>query len=190
MRTLRLLSTLGLAAGLTLLLNSGYLAARAEPTLFYLVNVALHTAGGVLLLPFLLLAAYRLRQWCQARATPRSASLASAGFWLLTVGLLAGVGVIILGNYRPQRWLLYTHIGLCSATVALLLLALAAPQLRRRFSPWQRCAWRLTLLVTGTSLLLPGLLAVLRAAQPDPYHIENSGLPPLSQDDEGMYGAA
>src|SRR5262249_17466268 len=125
MRMLRVLPTLGLAAGLALLLNSGYLAARAEPTLFYLGNVALHTAGGVLFLPLLLLAVWRLRRWCQAMATPRSASLASAGFWLLAVGLLAGVGIIILGNYRPQRWLLYTHIGLCSAAVALLLLALA-----------------------------------------------------------------
>ena len=39
MRTLRMLPTLGLAAGLALLLNSGYLVARAEPTLFYLANV-------------------------------------------------------------------------------------------------------------------------------------------------------
>src|SRR5262245_22560617 len=172
MRTLRVLSTLGLAAGLALLLNSGYLAARAEPTLFYLSNVALHTAGGVLLLPWLLLAAWRLRQWCLAMATPRSARLASAGFWLLASGLLAGVGIIVLGNYRPQRWLLYTHLGLCSAAVALLLLALAppatasaegrqfngapSPQARRSFALWQSYTWWLTLLVTGMSLLLPG----------------------------------
>ena len=51
MRTLRVLSTLGFAAGLALLLNSGYLVARAEPTLFYLSNVAVHTAGGVLVSP-------------------------------------------------------------------------------------------------------------------------------------------
>jgi len=184
------LPTLGLAAGLALLLNSGYLATRAEPTLFYLVNVVFHTVGGGLLLPLLLLAAWRLRQWCQAMATPRSASLATAGFWLLATGLLAGVGLIVLGNYRPHRWLLYTHIGLCSAAVALLLLALAAPPARRSFALWQRYAWRLTLLITGTSLLLPGLLVALRASQPDPYHIANPPLPPLSQDHEGMYGEA
>jgi len=189
MRTLHVLSTLGLAAGLALLLNSGYLVARAEPTLFYLSNVALHTAGGVLLLPLLLLVAWRLRRWCLAMATPCSARLASTGFWLLAIGLLAGVGIIVLGNYRPQRWLLYTHIGLCSAAVALLLLALASPQLRRGFALWQCYTWRLTLLVTATSLLLPGFLIALRTTQPDPYHLANPGLPPLSQDDEGMYGA-
>src|SRR5712692_4961897 len=186
MLTFRVLPTLGLAAGLALLLNSGYLAAPAEPTLFHLVNVAFHTAGGVLLLPLLLLAAWRLRQWCQAMAAPRSPRLATVGFGLLAIGLLAGVGIIVLGNYRPQRWLFYTHIGLCSAAVVLLLLALAAPQARRSFALWQRCAWRLTLLITGTSLLLPALFAALRASQPDLYHLANPGLPPLSQDDEGM----
>src|SRR5262249_2138992 len=165
MRTLRLLSTLGLVAGLVLLLNSGYLAARAEPTLFYLSNVAVHTAGGVLLLPCLLLAAWRFRQWCQATAPPRSASLATAGFWCLASGLLAGIGIIVLGNYRPQRWLLYIHIGLCSAAVALLLLALASPQARHGLVLWQRYAWRMALLITGTSLLFPGLFVVLRASQ-------------------------
>src|SRR5438093_11370243 len=162
MRTLRLLSTLGLAAGLALLLNSGYLVARAEPTLFYLSNVAVHTAGGVLLLPLLLLVAWRLRRWCLAMATPRSARLASTGFWLLAIGLLAGVGIIILGNYRPQRWLLYTHVGLCSAALALLLLALAPPPLRHSFAPWQGYAWRLRLVVSATSLLLPSCLVALR----------------------------
>src|SRR5215510_13207699 len=102
MRALRLLSTLGLVAGLALLLNSGYLVARTAPTLFYLSNVAFHAVGGVLLLPLLLLAAWRLRQWCQVIAPPHSARLATAGFWCLAIGLLAGVGLIVLGNYRPQ----------------------------------------------------------------------------------------
>src|SRR5262249_23437609 len=190
MRTLRVLSTLGLAAGLMLLLNSGYLAARAEPTLVYLSNVALHTAAGGLLFPLRLLRTWPLRQWCQAMAPHRSTSLATAGFWCLAIGLLAGAGLIVLGNYRPQRWLLYTHIGLCSAAVTLLLLALASPQLRRGFALWQCYTWRLTLLGTATSLLLPGFLIALRTTQPDPYHLANPGLPPLSQDDEGMYGTA
>src|SRR5262249_59334363 len=115
MGALRLLSTLGFVAGLALLLNSGYLAARAEPTLFYLSNVAVHTAGGVLLLPLLLLAAWRFRQWCQARLAPLSASLASAGFSFLAIGLLAGVSLLVLGGYPPQRRLPYTPIRACSA---------------------------------------------------------------------------
>src|SRR5262249_50175669 len=190
MRTLRVLSTLGLAAGLMLLLNSGYLAARAEPTLVYLSNVALHTAAGGLLFPLRLLRTWPLRQWCQAMAPHRSTSLATAGFWCLAIGLLAGIGIIVLGNYRPQRWLLYTHIGLCSAAVALLLLALASPQARHGLVLWQRYAWRMALLITGTSLLFPGLFVVLRASQPDLYRVANPELPPLSQDEEGMYGEA
>ncbi|MCZ6876177.1 MAG: tetratricopeptide repeat protein [bacterium] len=188
MLTSRVFPTLALSTVLALLLNSGYLAAGAEPTLFYLTNVAFHTAGGVLLLPLLLLAARRFRQWCQRTAMSHNAGLATAGFWLLAAGLLAGVGLIVLGNYRPQRWLLYTHIGLCSAAIALFLLALASRQQRRNFSFGQRRVWRLTLLTTGIAVLLPGALLALRATQPDPYRVENPLLPPLSQDGEGMYG--
>jgi hypothetical protein len=167
------LPTLGLIAGLALLLNSGYLVSGAQPALFYLVNVAFHTAGGVLLLPLLLLTTWRLRQWCQRTAPCRSASLATASFWLLVAGLFAGVGLIILGNYRPQRWLLYTHIGLSSAAVTFFLLAFIPRQSRDNFSPGQGRVWRLVLLTTMIAVLIPGVLVALRLAQPDPYGVED-----------------
>ena len=185
----RFFPILGFIAGLVLLLNSGYLAAGAEPALFYLANVVLHTAGGVVLLPVLLGAAWRYQRWLRQVAPPPRARLATAGVWLLAAGLLAGVGLIILGNYRPNRWLLYTHIALCSMAVGSFLAALASPQLLQRVSSGRRRAWRLALLTTGTAVLLPGVLLTLRVMQPDPYRVENPLLPPLSQDDEGMYGA-
>ncbi|MGQ4806976.1 hypothetical protein NKDENANG_00314 [Candidatus Entotheonellaceae bacterium PAL068K] len=180
---------LGFAAGLVLLLNSGYLAARAEPALFYLANVVFHTVGGIVLLPVLLGAAWRYNRWVHVVAPSHRARLATVGVWLLTAGLLAGVGLVVLGNYRPHRWLLVTHIALCSLAVGLLLVALASRQPQQRLSLGQRRAWGLAVLTTGLAVVLPGVLLALRLVQPDPYRIENPLLPPLSQDDEGMYGA-
>ena len=76
------------------------------------------------LLPLLLWGAYRLKQWAASTAPLRSAHLIALGFWFLLIGLLAGIGLITLGNYRSQRWLLYSHIGLCSASMLLFILAL------------------------------------------------------------------
>jgi Flp pilus assembly protein TadD len=172
-----------------LLLNSGYLIVTAEPNLFYLTNVLLHTLGGLVALPLLLRLAWLVKQWCRQTAPPWSVRLTASGFWVLSAGLLAGLGLIVVGNYRPQRWLLYTHIGLSSASLALYLLALAPSQVRQAFAPAQRYAWRGVLTATGLAVLLPGLLLTLRATTPDPYRIDNPLLPPLSQDEEGMYGA-
>ncbi len=190
MSTSRVLSISGLVAGLGLLLNSGYLVSSAAPTLFYLANVAFHTAGGILFLPMLCLAAWRLRQWCHAHATARHAGLATAGCGLLAAGLLAGAGLILLGNYRPYRWLLYTHMGLCGLAVACFMDALASRHLRHVFTPWQRRTWRLAQLTVVAAVALPGVLLGIRAWQPEPFQVANPLLPPLSQDDEGMHGKA
>jgi hypothetical protein len=188
MSTSRTLKILGLSAALLLLVNSGYLIASADPSLFYLTNVALHTLGGLLLLPLLLWAAHRLRRWGAATAPPRSASCVTLGFWVLVIGLLAGLGLIALGNYHAQRWLLYSHIGLCSIAVLLFILAPLQSAWRCHFNQAQRRIWHLTMLTAGIAVLLPSVLVVLQSARPDPYRIENPLLPPLSQDDEGMYG--
>ena len=180
MFTPRLPVILGIIAGLVLCLNSGYLVTESKPSLWYLSHVMFHTAGGVILMPLLLLAAWRLRAWCRAHAHSRYTALATLGCMLLLLGLLAGIGLIALGNYRPHRWLLYSHIALCSFAVVLYLAALI---------PWRHTrAWRLAVLTVGSALVLPVLLLGLRATQPDPYAIVNPLLPPLSQDDEGMGG--
>lgn len=188
MPTSRTLKILGLIAALVLLVNSGYLVASADPGLFYLANVALHTLGGLVLLPLLLWTAHRLRRWCATTAPPRSAACITLGFWLLVIGLLAGLGLIALGNYRSQRWLLYSHIGLCSVAALLFIMAPLQAAWRRRFTLTQRRIWHLATLTLGISVLLPTVLFLLQASYPDPYRIENPLLPPLSQDDEGMYG--
>jgi ABC-type transport system involved in multi-copper enzyme maturation permease subunit len=140
------------------------------------------------LLPLLLWAAYRLKQWAASTAPLRSAHLIALGFWFLLIGLLAGIGLIALGNYRSQRWLLYSHIGLCSASMLLFILALLLSAWRRHLTLIQRRIWHLAVLTTAIAVLLPSVLVVLHAARSDPHRIENPLLPPLSQDDEGIYG--
>ena len=185
----RVIPTLGLVAGLMLLLNSGYLASSAAPTLFYLANVALHTVGGVLCLPLLLWAAWRFRRWCWAQASGMSArllALFSVGLW--ETGLCAGVALILLGNERAHRWLLVLHIAACAAAILGTVWTVMSPVLRRALTSGQRQAMRVSLLTVGVAIALPVVLLGLQSWQPDPYHITNPALPPLSQDDEGMYG--
>ena len=180
----------GVVFTLILILNSAYLAATAAPTLFYLANVLLHTVGGILVLPVLALTSWRFWRWCRVNGSEMQTRLATIGVCLWGIGLLAGAGLILLGNDRPHRWLLYTHIGLCSAAILCSLTILASKSLRRAFTPRQQLVWRGALLTVGIAVGLPLIWQSVRAWQPDPFQVANPPLPPLSQDDEGMYGQA
>ena len=76
-----------------LLLNTAYIAAFAEPTVFYMGNVLAHLIGGVV---FTLLA---------LTVFPRSVSL------VLVVLTLVGLYLAKAGNTFDQKWVLWTHIG-------------------------------------------------------------------------------
>jgi len=91
-----------------LLVNSGYLAAYATPSLFYMSNVLLHVALGAALLVLLLV-------------TNRS---------LLAVFLPAGalgIFLAVAGATRPHQWALQAHIA-----AAVLAAVFVAGALRRR----------------------------------------------------------
>ncbi len=91
-----------------LVANSGYLAAFATPSLFYMSNVLLHMVLGLALLGLLLFTSRRL----------------------LVVFLPAGaIGIFLMvaGATRPNRWALYAHI-VAAALAALF----AASAIRRR----------------------------------------------------------
>src|SRR5262245_53880731 len=90
------------AAFLLLVLNSAYLAARADATLFYFTNVALHVALGAALA----VAAARTlpRAWTAMPGWLR------AGLMVLAIGAVLGLALTITGATRPYRALLYAHI--------------------------------------------------------------------------------
>ncbi len=180
------LSGLGGAVGLALYLNSGYLVATAEPSLFYLANVGFHVIGGVLCAPLLGLAVWRLWKWSRSRAAMPSRRLMALGGSFITLGFGAGLAVMVVGNTRAHRWLLDVHIGLCVAAIVCFLIGLMS--VRRQFSLAQRQMWRVALGTLVGAVLLAGFFTVRPLWQPEPFRVVNPTLPPLSQDDEGMGG--
>ncbi|MGH9330944.1 MAG: hypothetical protein ACRD09_10905, partial [Vicinamibacterales bacterium] len=107
------------AAFLVLLLNSGYLAAFASPTLFYFSNVALHVLLGVLLLGL-------GTRWLVRWRTSLS-GLGALTALLLVAGGVAGLALSVTGATRAWRWLLVTHIVLSTAG-AIAAVALGLPR--------------------------------------------------------------
>lgn len=88
---------------LALLINSSYLAAYADPSLFYFGNVALHLLLGVVLaIAFTLYAFKRFRRFSIAL---KFATL------LLGVSVALGLFMMRFGATRQYRWALYSHIA-------------------------------------------------------------------------------
>jgi tetratricopeptide (TPR) repeat protein len=173
---------------LLLLVNSGYLVASGEPTIVYLANVVLHVVvGATLTLPFLWYGANLLRLCREAREKIRPV-FAQAGVWAMTGGMGAGLALMLLGNFTPNRWLLHLHIGLVAAAVALLAVAFCPGLWKLEHQPWLRRAWGLAMAAVALSLILPTALLIAKMYGPDPYIVENPMLPPYSQDQEGMFG--
>src|SRR5437667_5127047 len=93
---------------IALLLNSAYLAAFADPSLWYYANVALHPILGLAL--------------AVAVAKKGSGGDPFFAFVALGVGLVLGVLVLIVGATRSHAVILYAHV-IASAVGAALLAA-------------------------------------------------------------------
>jgi tetratricopeptide (TPR) repeat protein len=102
-RAVATLMALWLIAGfLLLLLNSAYLAAYADASLFYFAQVALHILLGI----GLAVAA----PWQAMRRRVTLPPLVLLGAAPIAVGLAFGLAVTYTGATRPHRWLLTIHI--------------------------------------------------------------------------------
>ena len=148
-----------------LLLNTAYVAAFAQPTIFYMGQVVLHLVLGFL---FAVLALWFYRR--------------EGGFWrtnLLRLSLITGLVIVVLGNTFPNRWVLWCHIGVSALFVAAL-----APWLWRKVSiPRFRQAFGGAIALV---LLLPAGAAVYRKAFPNPDdRIVNPQVVPVSMEEEG-----
>ena len=104
---------------LVLLLNSAYIAAFASPTIFYMANVLLHLALGVLLVAALPLV------W-------RKFSVAGV-FYLVAAGL--GIFLAVRGNVTDNRWALNAHIGIAIGALVALFLVLDKGRFRAAYVP-------------------------------------------------------
>jgi tetratricopeptide (TPR) repeat protein len=101
---------------LVLLVNSSYLAAYADPTLFYFGNVALHLVLGVVVM--VVFAVYAFKRFRQFSPAMKLAVL------LLAVSAALGLFMMRFGATRPYRWALYSHVAFAIAGSIPLLLVL------------------------------------------------------------------
>jgi hypothetical protein len=100
MRTLSLKTLVGVGF-IVLLVNSAYIAAFADPTIFYMGNVLAHLVIGVLLA--VLFGALLLRDQGVLRGAGPSAL-----FFAIALGF--GLYLVGVGNIREHQWVLRTHI--------------------------------------------------------------------------------
>ncbi len=110
MKYLKLLPFLGLL----LILNSAYLAAFAEPSLFYMTNVLLHIGLGIVVTFLLIIFLMRNRG--------SFGSFGSLSFAFLLVGVVLGLILLFTGAHRPYRSVLQAHI--VTTTIGSILLAI------------------------------------------------------------------
>src|SRR4030095_6581325 len=104
---------------LLLLVNSSYLAAYADPTLFYFSNVALHLILGVVLA--IVFAAHAIKHF------NRFSGMLKLAVILLAVSTALGLFMMWSGATRQYRWALYSHIAFAVAgSIPLLLVLLKA----------------------------------------------------------------
>jgi tetratricopeptide (TPR) repeat protein len=146
-----------------LIVNSAYLAAFAQPSIFYMGNVLLHLGLGLALMVLALM-------W--VRRYP----------WECGVFLLAGLPALYLavrGNTMDHRWALWSHILL--ALVALVLIGL------RFFRAAGPRRWKLALVTAAVALEVVPIGAVLyhRARLNPNDRIQNPLVAPVSMDQEG-----
>ena len=174
------------AALVVLLINSGYLAATASPTLFYFANVVLHMGLGVVL------GIVWVRRVLQGRtAADRSERLAAApgpfalAAIVLALGGVAGLAIMVVGAAGRTRWLLPAHIGLMVAGGAPLLARAAWIAMRRAQRSRRRAlagTYAVVLLAFAASL---GMAMTRDGRMKAAYRITNPAVVPASMQQEG-----
>lgn len=157
-----------------LLINSGYLAAFATPSIFYMMNVLAHVVLG------LVLGAVFVRLLARGAVLRRGARAATV---LLMLSGALGLVLFYVGALREHRWLLWAHIVTAAAGVAALLVSV------RRLARSAGGGWpvfnRWLQGVTAAMVLL-----ALAGRLLDPFHaryaaIRNPAVTPASMEEEG-----
>ena len=158
---------------LALAVNSAYLAARADASLFYFANVALHVALGF--------ACSATVSRLARRAWPSLDGLWRAAASLFAVGSLLGVALLFTGATRPYRPVLYAHAALVGLAAVLALLAGA-----RRALAFAAPAARAAAVAAAVLAAAAPVARVLADRYPPQHRIVNPALAPLAMEGEGQ----
>lgn len=156
-----------------LLVNTAYIAAFADPTVFYMGNVLIHFLLGIALA--VAVAALFLRRKDLARELAAPAALG-------TLALVSGLWLAIAGNVTQNRWLLWAHVITAGLAVVSLI-----PWAWRRISAGggERRFGRAFLASALLLVALPLIMAVWRRANPPSREVRNPLIVPTSMHEEG-----
>lgn len=167
------LGTVSAALLLALLLNTAYIAAFADPTIFYMGNVLVHFVLGLALAGAVGLLLWRRRELSRELAVPAA---------LFTFALATGIWLAVAGNVMQNRWLLWTHVIASCLSVAALI-----PWVWRKVAEgpdWRRFGRAFAGAVV-LLLVMPAALFFYRQANPLPAGISNPLIVPTSMHEEG-----
>ena len=155
---------IGAVLAILLVLSGAYLWAWKSATLIYMSSVLLHVVWGIVLLPFAFVLLRKDRR-----------AFAASALFLLSGAI--GIYLMIHGNLRVDRPVLWAHIVVALASVAVFL-----PFARRVSVPLFR--WMSFALVA--LVCLPIISTVYSRLRPDPVsRIANDHLVPASMEEEG-----
>jgi tetratricopeptide (TPR) repeat protein len=153
-------------AFIVLVLNSGYLAAFAEPTIFYMLNVLLHVVlGAALIIPFFIF----VRRYLEQDA-PKGKELAiymgRLGYWCLAPCLLTGLYLTLANATHSHRWVLYFHIAAGFAGVAFFQKSIRSVAHKVSTKNPYDVAGRLAWITVIIAVFVPILAAIYNVAAP------------------------
>ena len=159
---------------LVLLVNTGYIAAFASATIFYMTNVLGHVVLGAILAIALL---FVLRSSGLLRGAPVAVGL-------LLLAFVLGAILTYAGNVHANAWLLWSHVAAAALGVAALI-PFVWKKASQEGGGWLRFrnGFQVALIVL---IALPILGHSYKKLFPNPNNrIVNPASPPLSMDGEG-----
>ena len=160
-----------------LLLNSAYLFAFADPTLWYFVQVAAHPLLGLALAPALV--------WVVRAHRFSPGAIGQAGLTISGAGLALGIAIFALGATTPHRLLVDAHVGVSALGAGLLVFSVCRTT---KGTARPQIVWTLRA-VTTVVLVAAGAAAIERGGREArwraAYRIENPATAPTTMDGEG-----
>lgn len=179
-----------LIAGLLLLiLNSAYLFAYGTPSLFYMINVLFHVALGLVLIPPFIISGLGIVKQASDVLGPRCKFLAWLAYDSMIVCIVTGISLIVVGNTRPNHWILWLHIFSAVLSILLLFICLNMARTKTVFTKQWTGLWRLGLGIAAFGIVFPLVALTIQQHQANPNDIIRNPLsPPLSMEQESMLG--